>query len=384
VSTPIPADVDVPDKVLAGLTARQVVILAGTALIVWGGWQASIGQVPGWLVALLAVPVAVGGVALALVRRDGITLDELARAALTYHAGPRRLRHPGRDRGEEVPRWLADRAHHTTRGAGEGEVFGVRVGHARPGPLSPGTLGLGAASVAAHRYGVMRVGVLDLGPDGAAVIAAASTINLGLRTEEEQHAVVGCFARLLHAAGPMQIIIRTQPVDLSPMLADITHATHTLAHPALRAAAAAHRDYLADIAATQPLARHVLLVLRESAPARATSTVGGGGAVVHPSVVARLLGRLDEAQRALAPAEITVTPLDAAATAAVLAAAADPDRPLTALSTHQRVGPPRNPDTYSCVADGHRVPAATGWGWPSEPARGADLVELAHRSGWTR
>ena len=35
---PIPADVEMPDKILAGLTARQVAIAAVAAVIIWAGW----------------------------------------------------------------------------------------------------------------------------------------------------------------------------------------------------------------------------------------------------------------------------------------------------------------------------------------------------------
>ena len=40
-SVPIPADVERPDKILAGLTARQVAIAAVAAVIIWAGFQAS-------------------------------------------------------------------------------------------------------------------------------------------------------------------------------------------------------------------------------------------------------------------------------------------------------------------------------------------------------
>ena len=38
---PIPADVDRPDKILAGLTARQVAIAATAAVIIWAGFEAT-------------------------------------------------------------------------------------------------------------------------------------------------------------------------------------------------------------------------------------------------------------------------------------------------------------------------------------------------------
>ena len=36
-STPIPADIERPDKVLAGLTARQAAIAAAAAVVIWAG-----------------------------------------------------------------------------------------------------------------------------------------------------------------------------------------------------------------------------------------------------------------------------------------------------------------------------------------------------------
>ena len=37
-STPIPADIERPDKILAGLTARQVAILAIAAVLIWAAF----------------------------------------------------------------------------------------------------------------------------------------------------------------------------------------------------------------------------------------------------------------------------------------------------------------------------------------------------------
>jgi len=149
--------------------------------------------------------------------------------------------------------------------------------------------------------------VIDLGRDGLAVIAAASTVNLALRTDAEQQSLIGCFARLLHAvSGPVQILIRAQHLDLGPALAELGAATTRLPHPALRAAAADHYRYLAELAARGDLlARQVLIVLREPAgagPGRASTTAAAN----------RLTQRLTEVHRCLAPAEITVTPLSGA------------------------------------------------------------------------
>jgi hypothetical protein len=337
----IPADVDTPDKVLAGLTLRQVAVLAGTALILYGAWQALHTVVAGAVFLLGAVPVAAVGVCLALLRRDGMSLDRLARAGLAYRIRPRRLHHPTTSPRVMLPQWLTDHAAPAAGSTADAGGWDTQL-HGRRG----GELTLPARGVHEHGWGGARVGVIDLGSAGVAVIAACSTVNLALRSEAEQHALMGCFARLLSSTGgPLQIVVRTQPMDLSPAVADLDAAAASFTNPALHAAAAGHRDYLAGIAATRPLVRHVLLVLREPTPGRGTrSTQAPGGAEpggpAWAGAVTRLIGRLGEAQRCLAPAEISVCALDADTTRAVLASAADPDRPLDAFTTHHHTGPP--------------------------------------------
>ena len=289
----IPADVERPDRVLAGLTARQVAILALTAAAVYLAWLGARTLVPGWLFVVAAIPVAVAGIALAIGRRDGTSVETLARAALLFHLRPRLLRHHTHP-DIPAPGWAAARAHHS----------GTPTGRA-------GTLRLPAHAIEASGGGV---GVVDLGGDGMAVIAAASTVNFALRTESEQAGLIDCFARLLHAhTAPLHILVRAQPLDLAPALGELAEAAAALPHPALRAAAAGHQRWLAGLAATRTLlARQVLLVLRE--PSR-------------PGAQARLARRLEDARRALAPAEITLTALDTAGVHAVLAAATDPTHP---------------------------------------------------------
>lgn len=86
----IPADVDRPDRILAGLTARQLVILAVTGLVCYLGYAATRPLLPPLVFAVLAFPVLVAGAALALGRHDGIGLDRLTAAALAHARTPRR------------------------------------------------------------------------------------------------------------------------------------------------------------------------------------------------------------------------------------------------------------------------------------------------------
>jgi len=346
-SVRIPADVDMPDRVMGPLTARQLTILAATALLLYLTWDLTRPFVPAPLFGVAAVPIAVFAVTLALGRRDGVSLDRMLLAAIRQRVGPRHLV-TAPDSMHEAPDWLT--AHTSTPGSA-----GVRSGR----PFAPGALRLPASSVEdpgndASGAGV-GVGVVDLGSDGLAVIAAASTVNFTLRTPAEQESLVATFGRYLHSlTAPVQILVRTHRLDLTGQIGELRARAAYLPHPALDAAAREHAEFLAHLARhTDLLRRQVLLVLREPVgPAAAADGLGGPtpGAVLaslfrrrraggdraggsgarrvgdpaRRAAQARLIRRLGEAVDLLAPAGIVVTPLDADRAAAVLAAACNP------------------------------------------------------------
>src|SRR5215831_5980103 len=88
---PIPSDVERPDKVLAGLTARQVAIAAVAAAVIWAGFQATRHVMPLPAFAALASPVGLIATALVIGERDGLPLDRLLLAAWRQRRAPRRL-----------------------------------------------------------------------------------------------------------------------------------------------------------------------------------------------------------------------------------------------------------------------------------------------------
>ncbi len=277
----IPANVDREDRLLAGLTARQLAILAAAGLLAWVlvllaravlPLPAAIGL--GWVVLLV-------GLALALGRRDGLSLDRLLLAAAAQRRAPRRMV-PAPEGVPAPPGWLQ---------AGPG------------GPL-PAPLELPAS-------GLDEDGVVDLGRDGAALVCRASSLTFSLRTPAEQAALVAAFARWLHAlGGPVQLLVRAVPVDLDGMITAIEQAAGGLPHLALERAARGHARYLVELAARRDvLGRQILVVFREPAGPAA----------------AELLGRrAEQAAALLAAAGITVERLSGAQTLAVLASAADP------------------------------------------------------------
>jgi PrgI family protein len=277
----IPADVDREDRLLGDLTARQVAILAVTGVVVWLAWLATRRLVPPAVFAGAAAPIALAAVLLALGRRDGLSLDRLALAAVRQARAPRRLV-PAPEGIPPPPAWIDPAV------------------AAQAAPL-PAPLRLPPAAV--HPAGPVELG----GGEGAVAVAAASTVNFALRTPAEQQALVAAFGRWLNSLQqPAQILIRAHRVDLSAMAAGIRHDAPALPHPALERAALGHAAFLDHLTADRDLlARQVLVAVREPTAERAWRRIG-------------------DAARALAAADLAVVPLDGPQATAVLAACCAP------------------------------------------------------------
>nr|WP_086780734.1 PrgI family protein [Crossiella equi] len=342
----IPADVDMADKVIGPLTARQLAILAVTGLVLYAGWTTTRAVVPLPVFLALAIPIGVSAAVIALGQRDGISMDRLLVAAIRQRMGPRhRVAAPEGVR--PAPEWLTAQtaATSTSRtGTGKGRSAKAKSKAAVPEQISPSALRLPAEAVT-------DTGVVDLGTDGLAVVAVASTVNFALRTPSEQESLVASFGRYLHSlTAPVQVLVRTERLDLSGQIAELRARAGGLPHPALEAAAVEHADYLVQLGEqTDLLRRQVLLILREPMGAAGpTDGLGGPGplavlssltrskrranaetttasAGARRAAESRLVRRLSEAIELLAPAGIVVTPLDAGQATAVLASACNPD-----------------------------------------------------------
>ncbi len=292
----IPADIDRPDRLLAGLTARQLAILTVAAVAAWGVILAAKALLPLSVAVALAAPIAALGGVLALGRRDGLSADRLVLAALRQRRMPHRqvLAPEGI---VPAPTWTQAWT------AGRQRPGGASVPDPDPAPLA---------------FPARRLdddGVIDLGRDGAALVCRASPVNLGLRTPTEQDALVAVFARLLNAiTAPLQILVPAERVDLRAMVAALREAAGGLPHPALEAACREHAAFLETLGARRDvLRREVLVVLREPGPATSAGPA--------------LRRRAEDAAAALAAAGITLTPLDGDEAAEVLHRAGDPEAP---------------------------------------------------------
>jgi len=289
---PIPSDVEMPDKVLAGLTARQVAIAAAAAAALWLGWMAARHVMPLPAFAALAAPVALAAVALVTTERDGLPLDRLLAAAWRQARSPRRLV-TAPEGIPAPPAWAP--------------VSGPQA--PAPAPLPPLWLD------------VSPDGVISLGAHGAATVAAVSTVNFALRSPAEQDALAAAYGRWLNSlTGPAQVLVRAGRADLSAAVAALREAAPALPHPALEHAALEHAAYLEGLAEERDvLTRQALLVIRE--PGRGAGRPGGGTAA------GRALQRAGEAARLLAGADLQVSVLDGRQVTALLAACADPGGP---------------------------------------------------------
>jgi hypothetical protein len=276
------ADVDAPDKVLYGLTFRQLAILAVAATVFYGAWRSLHDLVP--LPVLLGAAVIVGGLVfgLAVGRRDGLPMDVWLASAVRHCRAPRAL--TTSDTTAKTPDWVPAS---TTR------------------VMLPGPLQLPADAIDDS-------GEISLG-NGRAAMVAATNVNLALRTLDEQAALIEVFGRWLNSLStPTQIVVSAQPVDLRSHADTLTGAADALPHPALTAACADHARFLDQLAERRdPLRRQVLIVTR----------TGCG----EPEHAARR--RADDTVRALSGLGVTTRALDGHAVTAAIAAAADPYRP---------------------------------------------------------
>jgi hypothetical protein len=277
----IPADIEREDRVLVGLSGRQVAILGGAALALWALYVATRGHLPAIAFGAVAAPVVGAAAAFALGRADGLSLDRLARAAFRQARAPRRL--------VQAPDGLQSR--------------GGRAARSRTGQ--------GVGPLQALVRSISPDGLVDLGADGLRQLCRASAVSFALRSEAEQEALLAAFGRFLNGlSSPVEIAVSANRAPLGTLAAAVEDAAPALPDPGLEEAAREHAGFLRDLDETGGFyVGEVLLVL---------SALGRAGAGDQ-------LGcQFDEARSALAGAGVQIVALSGDDVTRTLAVAADP------------------------------------------------------------
>lgn len=264
-SVRIPSNIDQEDRILAGLTARQLAIVALPAVLLWALYFATRTFVPLYVFGPIAIVLAgiVGTVA--VTKRDGISMDRFALAAIRYHRSPRQM----------VPL------------ANEDEFSGL-------------------ASIPLSIVGIDASGVIDLGSKGSALICRADAVDIGLLSDVEQEATVVAFGRFANSLQTsVQFVLHTEAAELSEMIGRIRSDARSLAAMQLERAAVEHCAFLAELSERHDvLQRRAYLVFRENESADVAASL--------------LVQRAAEAATALRSAGVDIRPLNRDETAGAI------------------------------------------------------------------
>jgi len=279
----LPADTELADKLAFGLTARQLTILAASGLSGYSLYSLAKGALPLPLAIALVAPIALSGALLAFGQRHGLPGDRYALAAARFLSRPKlRLLAP-----EGIP-------------APPAQVPN------RP-PRAP--LELPVRSVLAS-------GLVELTDGGYCALLRASAASFALRSEDEQQALVEAFGRFLNGLpDPIEIAVRSEPVNLNHWAKRLLAALPAGVHDSVRAAAAAHARFVGELAEQAEVRRReIVLVLRTNERDRAAAKQ-------------TLERRRSDAIDLLHAAGVELQPLDGPQTVALLARTLDPPGP---------------------------------------------------------
>jgi hypothetical protein len=277
----IPSDIDQEDKILAGLTARQLVILVMPAVFLWATYLLTRTFVPLLVFCPIAVIVAGAAGTLVVTKRDGLSMDRFAMAAFRHQRSPKKF----------VP-------------VGDNLV----------------ALPSSVAALSLPLVGIGVDGVLDLGANGAAILLEARAVDLSLQSDSEQQATTAAFGRFCNSlGGAMQIVAHSEPVDLLEAADQLDERALSLPAIGLETAAQDHAAFLRSLSRRHDvLRRRVLVVLRDA------RSVDVAGPFLHR--------RADEAIATLRVAGIELTLLSGAEAALVIQRSCAPSGPIHPLT----------------------------------------------------
>ena len=278
-SVKVPSDIDMADRILWGLTARQLVILGVTCISCWSLYL-PLARLP-YVAAPLAGIVAAAGISIAFARPDGLMAERWLLEGLKHVVTPRR-RVPATEGLPDLPPWAKTRE----------RVAAMEM------PLA----------------GVSGAGVIELARGEFSLACRASALNLTLRSESERIALIEGLGRFLNSVdSSLSFVVRAERSDVRGHIETIEQGASALPHPALEQAARSHAAYLSSLAERRDvLRREVYVLLTTRAEDEDDASI-------------RLHARADEAGALLRGLGIRLTPLDGDEAARLVARACDPD-----------------------------------------------------------
>ena len=282
----IPADIEMPDRIFAGLTIRQLAIAGLSLALVWSCFYLLAARLPFGFALALCAPLAAIGLAVVWVQPSGLPAERFVVFALRHAMSPKK-----------------------------------RTPRSDPMPSAGRTPSRDLASLSLPVRRVAEDGILDLGSEGVAMVTRCSSLNLGLRSEAEREALIGGFARLLNSLdGPIQFLIRAERVEVTELLVDLRHRANALPNPQLRSVAADYAGFIDSVTNKEQMLRHSAMVsIRESHSG--------------PDAVLRLRRRIDETGSLLRQIGVLMCPMDGPEVSHTIRKSTDPASPF-----HPRCG----------------------------------------------
>lgn len=206
-SDKIPADIDMEDPIMWGLTARQALIHGTALLLAYGAYFGLAAAVSEVVRISLGALIGGVGIALAFARPDGIHAERFLAYALRHlRSARRRVLAP--DGLPDLPAWARS-----------------------PGRVDP--LRLPAKDSEEN-------GVIDLGRAGCALVCRARVVNLALRSEAETKTLVAGLARFLNSLDAhVSFVVRSERVDPSERVRALETGAAGLPHPGLEVSSTA-------------------------------------------------------------------------------------------------------------------------------------------------
>lgn len=227
----IPADIDQEDRLLGGLTARQLVLVVVPIIALWSLYLATRTLVP-LLVFVPLTVIVMGTVGTVVVtKRDGLSMDRFLFAAFRHRHSQRQL------------------------------VL-----------LPPDAPASDLAPIRLPVNDVREDGVVDLGADGMAVLCRAESVNLALHSDVEQEALTAGFGRFCNALqGSVQFIVRSERIELTDAVQRLRSEAQSLPSVGLERAARDHAAFLEHLATRHDVLRRQTFVVFRSAGNNAES-----------------------------------------------------------------------------------------------------------------